>query len=424
MSKKVKTFFKIIYYVFTFGLGIVLAFVLPGMKFYEGLAETMEKSLTTGNYDKAMSLIGGYYDEEEVALIEYEDGSGIVMYSAAVEAYNQETKKYYMNPTYAGFLFNTKGTYNVKANDANRTRLVVEDANGVSTDITILNYDSDQDKDKKVDSITTLENYTYVYFEIPVGKVDSISKLTFKDVENKDYRVAEGLDLDFSEAFFTDVQDFVKAYNNDPLSDSLEKIGSEFEAKNTSYKKNDPSDVYKKANTDATIFVLVYFIWVYILGDFLVGRRYIWRGCKWCYIKCRDGITKAKRKKLIERGEEVPKELEEIAPTLNTLLKFELKVPASCNTNVSINYHNENSEINLVLTRDNGYKQNIVVPAGTYVNAWLECPGYHTVNLPKTLDVKGYRMIVEVTLEKSDKNLMDENENINNTTEVKDENQN
>ena len=165
MNKKLKLFFKVIYYLFTFGIGIVLAFTMPGMKFYERLAYTMEYSLNNGDYDTAMSLIGGYYDDRQVVEKQFDDGSGVVIYSAAVEALKKDTEdkkpRYEMKKTYAGFLFNTQGKYQVKANEANKTRLVVEDKLGNEATIELLNYDSD--KDKKFDSVTTLEEYSYVY---------------------------------------------------------------------------------------------------------------------------------------------------------------------------------------------------------------------------------------------------------------------
>ena len=422
MNKKLKTFFKIIYYLFTFGLGIVLAFVMPGMKYYQQLAYTMENSFKNGDYDTAMSLIGGYYDDRQVFEMKSESGTGVVIYSAATLSPNKEQNRYYMNEVYAGFLFNA-GEYPVKSDTGNKTKLVVEDVNGTTKDVQLLNYDSN--KDKNLDMISTLEEFTYVYFEIPIELIDNVNKLTFLDREGNIF-FSQTLDetLYFQEKFFEDVRDFKKLYNaSTRTEEQLDDMQDKFLSKNQeNYKLADHSKVRRKADTQATAFVLIYFVWIYILGDFLVGHRFIWHGLVWCYSKIRHFIINKKRKK---KGiEPLPPDEDEVCGNLNTLLKVHLIVPKDCNTNVSINYHNENNEINLVLTRDNSYTQSMVVPSGSYVNAWLECPGYHTVNLPKTLDVKGYRMTVEVTLEKSDKNLMDDNEIINNKMEVKDENHN
>ncbi len=394
------------------------------MKFYNQLAVTMEVSLNTGDYDKAMSLIGGYYDDRQVLEKKFEDGSGVVIYSAAIEALNEKDKVYEMKPSYAGFLFNTQKKYNVKAPDGNKTRLVVEDKLGnKQVTIELLNYDSDGDE--KYDTVTTLENYSYVYFEIPRGIIDNISEIIFIDREDKLYRSVSDLSLSYSEPFFSDVDKFVKAYNSNTPKDELETIGKEFEAINEAYKMNNPKPIYNKAVMDATIFVLLYFVWIYILGDFLVGRRFIWHGMVWCYKKIKLKVDQHKAKKAGEKPEPEYDPNKAVVATVNTLLRFELNVPKDYNGNVTINYHSENREINLLFTKDNGYKQSMAVPSGTYVNAWLECAGYETINLPKTLEVKGYKMTVNVTLKKSDKKLEnDEKQIIDNKTEAKDENRN
>ena len=153
--------------------------------------------------------------------------------------------------------------------------------------------------------------------------------------------------------------------------------------------------VYAQSNKKATMFVLFYFIWIYILGDFIVGKRYIIKFFVWLYRKIRK-IEKPEADKNSVYGTDY-----------YSNVTFNLKVPEGCDVNVSVTYHNETDEIELLFTKDNNYTVTKRVHAGTYVNACLECPGYETINLPKTLNVRGYKMTVDVILNKTEPNKID-----------------
>ena len=162
-------------------------------------------------------------------------------------------------------------------------------------------------------------------------------------------------------------------------------------------------NIQSKSTKKATIIILVYFIWIYILGDFLVGKHYIIRFFKWLIRKIRHKNTE---EPIFENKQVYGKDY-------YCQLSFLLNVEDNCETNISIKYHNENDEIEMIFTKDNDYKIQRRVHAGEYVNAWLECPGYQAINLPKTLNVRGYKMKVEVTLERIPDEILKEEENEN-----------
>ncbi|MGM9968806.1 MAG: hypothetical protein ACI35S_00250 [Anaeroplasma sp.] len=390
MNKKTKLFLKIVYYVFTFGLGIVLVLVLPGIFFYENLALEMEKSLNEARYSDAMKLIGGYYDEEYVYQSDFIDGSGVVIFKAATLFVNEDedaTQTYNIQESYAGFLYKSKNNYLVKRTDNNQTKIIVTDLDGNKVDIDILNYDSDGDE--KFDTVSTLEEFSYVYFDLSIDKISSLNKIEFIDREGNKYQTIDNLGLDFNEQFFIELKPFIEEYNNNSGSELLKDYHNEFISKKDSYKMGNYGDIQSQSNKKATIIVLVYFIWIYVLGDFLVGKRYILHFFKWMINKIRG------------KSEEPNKEIKNTySNDYYCQLTFVLNVDNDCDINVSIKYHNENFEIEMILTKDNNYEIQKRVHAGKYVNAWLECPGYQALNLPKTLDVRGYKMKVEVTLER------------------------
>jgi hypothetical protein len=393
VGKKAKVFLKAAYWIFTFGLGVVLAFIMPGITFYEDLAVEMNVSLEEGRYTDAMKLIGGYYDEEYVHNSKFTDDGGIVIFKAATLLENTKenaTQLYTIRNVYSIFLYNVKNKYIDSSQKNNEAHVVVTDGANKKTRIEVLNYDADGDTVN--DSISTLVNFTYVYFEIAEENVQNIKKIDIINSSGILYQSVE-VNLDFEDQFFVKLRPFINEYNKNSGSNALQGFNDSFLALDDSYKMGNHDEIYSNANKKATGFILFYFIWIYILGDFLVGKRYILSFFVWLYRKIRK-IEKVENDKNSVYGTDY-----------YSNVTFNLIVPNGCDINVSVTYHNETNEIELLFTKDNNYTVTKRIRAGTYVNAWLECPGYETINLPKTLNVRGYKMTVDVTLNKTESKL-------------------
>ena len=81
--KKGSIFAKIIYYLFVFSFGIILAIFLPFIFMYDGEAlNTMQDQLDSGNYTEAMGMVGGYYNKNIVLNASFDAGGGIVLFEA------------------------------------------------------------------------------------------------------------------------------------------------------------------------------------------------------------------------------------------------------------------------------------------------------------------------------------------------------
>lgn len=410
MNKKLALFLKIIYWIFTFVLGLLLAFALPGILTQVTIAQNMNTYLLEGKYSNAMGLVGGYYDKNYIYQESFEDECGVVLFSSSTlfEVINEEekTSKYELRSVYSGFLYNANDKYLVDMLNDNKTIIKAYGDDKV-IDINILNCDSNGDG--IYDSITTLNESIYVYFEIEYSEISKIDKIEFIDRENKIYQSIDLTAVDYTKTFefFAAVSAFENEYNNNPESNKLEGLENAILA-NENYKKSDHTAEYKQGGRKATLAVLLYFIWIYILGDFIAGKRYIWRFLKWIYRKIRR----------IKEDEPVKEEV--YGSDYYSQLTFKLIVPEECDINVSIKYHNENYSIEMILSKDNDYIITQRVHAGEYVNAWLECPGYETLNLPKKLTVRGFKMTVEVILnkieevnDKEDIRMEEKNENKN-----------
>ena len=67
MNKKLKVFLKIVYYFFTFGIGILLAVTLPNAYFYKNVPEQIEKYVQAKQYARLGRQLG--CKQKELSLV-------------------------------------------------------------------------------------------------------------------------------------------------------------------------------------------------------------------------------------------------------------------------------------------------------------------------------------------------------------------
>jgi hypothetical protein len=254
----------------------------------------------------------------------------------------------------------------------------------------------------KLHTIETLINSNYICFSIDEmfcseKGFSEVGSIKIYDANNNLYE--EYLfdnNLDFSGDLFKQTSTFVSKYN-EFYSDrefsaeeniELENILKEIQKVNPHCIKSGTyvyDEIYDEANKESMIFVLIYFIWIYILGDFLVGPRYILRFFKFLFGKIKPVKVNSKQ------------EVEE--PTLGfgfiSTVSIDVKVPEDASEDITIEYeHLVNPEYNFktVITRAVEYKKKERVRGGSYKLVSVTCPGFEVVNLPEKLEVKGYTM--------------------------------
>ena len=172
MNKKLKIFITIIYYIFTIGIGVLIAVISPGVIMTRELPRHLEDYLKNGEYARSVNLLAGY-DDKEIAYQEtFQDGSGIVLFRTLSIVQNtgeDKTQEDNVYNSYSGFIYNLGGNYKAFSLVNNRTSLVVNfdkatykpgkgTADGLvsNTDINLLNHDSDGDGMN--DTVVTLVN--------------------------------------------------------------------------------------------------------------------------------------------------------------------------------------------------------------------------------------------------------------------------
>lgn len=293
---------KVVFWVLACLFGVILILTLPYIFLNSQLTKNMSESLKNKEYDKAMHLIGCYYDSEIAYFYEdKEKDVQLVLFRATpfvdttikkLDENGKETEVVCQDTIqlgYFGFLCNVGEKYNVssakdKEENENKTKLMVND----SVNIYLLDYDENQDT--KADSILTLESGSFVTFAITTNEVETIKKIDFIDKEGNSFISINSLNLDFNQKFFKEFNDIVLKYNElsknqvlGTLTDEevikekteLNGIVSGIFEDNKNYQVGSYSVSIKDAKVKAYLIAGGYFIGILILGDLIVGRRII-----------------------------------------------------------------------------------------------------------------------------------------------------
>ena len=396
--KKGRLFGKIIYYLFTFVIGIIIAVMLPNyLMYFEVSLDRMADNLESGNYADAMSLVGGYFDSEPAFLQKFDGGGGIVLFRAATLVYNSgaeddDTKdESQLHKSYAGFVYGVGGKYQAYTSDLNQTRLEVTPlGGGAAVTVDLLDYDANDDGIK--DGIGTLTQKGFVYLDLDQDTCGSIQTLTFYDKDGKVFEQIDGLALSYDEQFFVDVDAFITEYNRDYTSSALTKLSEEFLAKGDSYRMSSHGDLQKVANRKSMIAVAIYFLCVYIIADFLLGNFYIIKFFRWFLYKvCK---IKPKNKQKLSKNEVFGHDYYS-----SVTMSLDLEAVPEFNESVQVKYTNSDVEVVFILLKENNYTATERIKAGTYVNPFIDMNrDYAPTDLPDNLEVEGYKMDIKIKI--------------------------
>ena len=421
MNKFAKTLIKIVYYVLAIAFGVILVLTLPYILLNSQLTKEMNDNLENGEFVDAMHLIGCYYDSE--IAYQYEDAEKdiqLVLFRATpfvdttytqkdgagneTEVVSQET----LALGYFGFLCNVSEKYNVSSSDdptdyENKTKLVVNE----TANIFLLDYDDSQDG--KADSIITLLTGSYITFAISMDVVDEVNKLEFIDKEGKVFLSVDTSNssygkLDFSDNFFNKFKDFIPRYNElaknklfNTLTDEefekeqveLEKIAGEIINSSPGYRVGSYTGSISGAQTKSYVISIFYFLGIFILGDLLVGRRMTITIIRTVFRPIIKAFSKKKRE---EDSNESYDYFSQVVVTLKVPTEFDLKPKL-------ILIRNEKEEV-FEFTKDTEYISKRRIHAGIYDQIKFECDEYKVLNLPEQLEVKGFKVELNLELEK------------------------
>lgn len=401
--KKGRIFAAVVYYLFMFFIGILMALFLPYFYMYYGESVNyIQQSLEGGQFSDAMSVVGGYYDERYVFQQNFDNG-GIVVFPAAtlkdgMDSDGNTITDRYLQYSYGVFVYDVDD-YNVTKTDDNKTIVIVTDVAGNGKKVDILNTDTDNNGTK--DTIATVIQNGFLYVDLVKSEVDSVTKIELIDCDGNVYRsVVLTSALDFSENFFHDVAEFVDLYNSpypptdaemEKLEDKLYEADAKLRSLDEHYKKSTDGVVKSNADKKSTVAVVIYFVCVYIIGDLLVGKRYTVKFVKFVLVK----VFKVKFKPKKPKYEE-PAFGSDYNCQVTLQADFTELVDGKFDSGVQIRYTRDGVETAFTLLKDNNYTQTISLKAGCYVNLWVDLDSrYATQNLPDTLIAEGYRKIIK-----------------------------
>ena len=401
MNRKLKIFLKVLYYFSTFSLGIFLALYLPNMLYYSETMSSIRTSLTNSEYDKAMVYIGGYFNSENVFVQKFDDNSGIVLFESVTITKNPNStdkSKYILQDSYSGFLYNVKGKYIVEKLDNNKTELVINDLNDNEVRLTIL--DRDKNADGKLDSHNTLDEYGFIFIDLPKTKLSSVKTLKFVDCEGALYKTFDlsSITLNYNSTFFTDVHSFTNVFNEDNYATNLKTLDQDFRAKNTHYTYSNYGSGNANVTAKAIWIVVAYFAVVYLIADSGLGKRYVYRGIKWLICKIFKIQPKPKKEKTTTYSSDYYSQLT-IALDLSNLTEEEMK---NFPEEVEIKYNNETEFIDFKLTKEEDYKHTDRIKAGIYTNMKTSLPKdeYYFSGVAYNLKVSSFKTNVLIIVRK------------------------
>ncbi len=418
--KKSRIFAAVVYFIFTFGIGVVFALTLPGyFATFTVPAQVIEDALSGNDFLTGIVLAEpvGFY-RKPVLDCKFEGGGGVILFETVFEEYDKETAE---DPETAsssrhgmlykaleGYVYGVEGKYDVFSKGGNATSLHVTTAEGEEKVLPLLDYDADGDGIK--DGISTFTQNGFIVLELRESDLPSVKKLDFFDRTGAKVFTAEADEpLDFQSKFF-DTFGNIEEYNEwvaAGLASSNEEEKAKFNAKRNEYVESviekleeDPDcavtshsaeyeaavkAVNKRANKKAIPFVIIYFVAIYIIADFLLGSHYIIKFFKWFLFK----VCKIPHKEKKPRDEDVFGH--DYFSTVT--LELDLSEVPEFNGSVEIKYTRGGEEFIFTLLKENGYSSTLRMKAGVYVNPFIDIDRtYGPVDLPDNLEVEGYQM--------------------------------
>lgn len=405
MKKKFKRFLGVIYYLVTFSIGLMIALVMPAVNRDIIMYEYLDEYINEGDYVKAIDLLGGIYNKQ--CAYENEDNKlAIYENTSMLEIKNEEdeSSNVIINASYICFIKGLEREW-FESLENNQSKILIDGTKKIE----ILQYDLNEDGN--LDTVSTLLENDYICFSIDESLIGEANSLELIKANGDVLFKVDNLNLKFESDFFNQIDEFVEKYNlyyedklfSEEENTDLENIYNEINSNNSNYQKSGTyslEEIGKAANKKSMTFVLWYFIWIYVLGDFIVGPRYILRFVKFIYNKIK---MKFKRDE-----DENP-----LALTNNFYcqLTFEAVCDCEINDDIIISYENVgNSDLSFkcVITASNEFKKTERVRGGEYRLIDIECLNHEILNVPETLSVKGYKMNIKFNVKKIEGNHKEE----------------
>lgn len=391
--KRSKIFPAILYFVFTFLVGIFIAVFLPAVYLYSGvLLDTMSDGLYSGNYEEAIKVVGGYYDSDPIYVKEFEGGGGFVLFEAATlaakETEDEEEAKRpsTLQKSHVGFLFGVTDRYPTEKATDNKTEVLLT-VNGADKSYGILDADTDGNGSK--DAILTYQEKGIVILELSEANYSPIEGMKFVDCNgNIFFEFTFEKPLSYDTPFFNDLSEIMTSFNEGAEDGVLVEQEKTFLNKSEKYKKYSYETAEARADKKSTKTVIIYFVVVYVLADFIF-TRFIIKFISFLLFK----VFKIKRK---EKPMKVHNESFGNDYYCAVTIKA-VQENLGFDQTITVSYGDE--PLVFELKPEENYENYLRVKAGTYGNLQTDIPeGYALEGLPEELIADGYKKTITVKI--------------------------
>ena len=393
MSKKWKIFFKILYYLFAFAVGLFLILAVPSAKKDELSFRYLNDFVENEEFVKAVDMLSYAYNATEISNEKLDKNAGLIIFEelSTLDQTVEEVTTTIMDNSYLCIIYNLE-KLSFYGNDENKTILKI---NGNPVEILTHDYNGDGTND----SVPSLINSTYICFSVHQTEYEKFDSVELLDKDGNVYLIKENINLTFESDFFTISKGFVEKYTAalvDKVFDKNEDtaLRTEFDTIHTlnqNYQLIDSygtsTKIYEDASKESFIFVLTFFIWALVLGDCLVGKRYIWNLLKKIF-----GKIKPKKAKSNEA----------IGTNFFSMVTFKANIFDEFTKDVILSYESlidKQYNFKVIIGKNSEYLVKQRVHSGKYKLINVECTDCEVLNLSDEIEVKGYTMLIEFNIQ-------------------------
>ena len=397
--------FKILYYGITVVLGVLLGlYMFSGaeqLKAVNGMA-TRNKE---GDYLGVTKLLTVLQNGKEVLKYEDQDGLKVYVYETVSTYHKKETvdgkeKSYYLTEKSYFGIINGFDKWSTKEFQNPDGRWVNEmGVNFINEDNKISYYRigvSQSDNENNLPQFTTYQNRYYsnqtcgfFYFLLTNSEFEANGSKAFNKIQllNADKTVYKTIELSsefsFTSDFFTVADNYNTNYNKYAMGqmtlDEFNKFSDEF-LKSYTYLKSDYQEVVRFVWLENTMKLVVYAVVVLIIGDLLVGKRYLIALGKKIFVR------KKKDSNSIEE-DNIP----EYMKNYEVNVTISAATPKNFDKDVVIKYHTDRGDsLEFVLNKANMYQDTQRIKNGDYANPEIKAEGLKCQDVPSVLKIKGY----------------------------------
>lgn len=393
---------QVLYYTIMSIFGIVLIFYYTYQGDSSKITNEMKKAIKNEDYAYVTSLMCPFYNSTEVESIKLASGMEVHIYEA-MSIYQEEvgeTSVSLVSPSYFGIVVNI-GDYAFNEqyqNEADATYYNESGFNAVTESGKEVFYRLGLSQDDTSEKIGEYE-YTlisnriacysvcnYLYFEFTLNDFETTlnsEPITKIEVLNNDKSIYTTIplenSLDFDSAFFEETKVFANEYNTEAklLKDDTTDLSNIFTSymETTTFSVSAREDVTKYVPLQSGLKVFAYFVIIIILGDFLVGKRFLFNLIK----------RHLPSKKNDSRGVSLSQDYE-----VNVLCKA--LVPEGYTDQIKIKYTKDSeTEMEFILTPENKYNLAIRYPSGEYTKPIIIAKDLSPLRIPQNLTIRGFK---------------------------------